>query len=869
MKKFIKKIFSTCLFLTTVTACFALNHNPTLSIITDKTPGLIVSHGVTKLIEALSSKNINIEKVRFVKEAKGKWIIVAGLSTGNDEAAKLLKSSSHAIRQTPEALGIYKSASGTTPLWIVSGSDDNGLMYALLDLADHINWSKDKNAPLSEVKETTEQPAVAERAISMYTMNRAYWESRMYDEAYWKRYLDMLARDRFNSLVVIFGYENGGFLAPCYPYFFDVDGYPDVKLIGITTEQQRHNLESFNRIIDLAHERGINFTVGIWDHIYRGGVQGGGIPGTKDSPDKPVPGLVWGLNADNLTAYSKKALAKFVNQVPHLDGIQFRMHDESGLKNAEQDAFWLDVFKSMKETKPDLKLDLRAKELKESIIQSAIDVGVKFTISTKYWMEQMGLPYHPTQINPEKSPRRHSYSDLLRYPKKYVMHWQLWNGGTSRILLWGDPEYARRFAESTHLYDGDGFEVNEPLATKMEAQPHDAKPFELLNKKYQYYEYEFERYWHFYQVFGRMAYNPKTSSVVWDKDFANHFGAKAGMLLETALHKASWILPRIIASSYPYSSFPTTRGWAEKQRLGDLPTFAKAEGSDIRQFANFDEEAQLLLEKGETAKILPSTTSRWFAKTSADLNSLVTQAEKATGTNPGKEFISTVTDLKILLNLALYHSRRISAAVSYRLFERSQDVSALDEAIRYEKSAVEAWRKIVASASDVYTSDLMMGVRVADLCGHWKDELPLLETGIQTLEEKRSTFTPVGKVTVAPKFSSIKPTDFDKLFVISDKPLTSTPAKRPININITISSTAGIKWVRLRYRSVNQEEAYKTLPMTATGAKNVYQVTVPASEVNPKFDFMYFVEIMDKNSHGKIYPDVNKGDPYRIVKLVR
>ena len=94
----------------------------------------------------------------------------------------------------------------------------------------------------------------------------------------------------------------------------------------------------------------------------------------------------------------------------------------------------------------------------------------------------MGLPFHPTHINRQNQfDRRHSYADLLRYPQRYKMHWRLWNGGTSRVLLWGDPEYARRFAESTHLYDGDGFEVNEPLCTKMEAQPHDMPPFDLLN----------------------------------------------------------------------------------------------------------------------------------------------------------------------------------------------------------------------------------------------------------------------------------------------------------------------------------------------------------------------------------------------------
>ena len=76
------------------------------------------------------------------------------------------------------------------------------------------------------MRDAAEKPAVPERALSIYTMNRAYWESRFYDEAYWARYLDLLAQNRFNSLVVIFGYENGGFLAPCYPYFFDVERVP-------------------------------------------------------------------------------------------------------------------------------------------------------------------------------------------------------------------------------------------------------------------------------------------------------------------------------------------------------------------------------------------------------------------------------------------------------------------------------------------------------------------------------------------------------------------------------------------------------------------------------------------------------------------
>jgi len=849
--------------------CRAVNKSPEISIITDSQPGISVLHGLTKLANTLLSKNISFEKVRSIAEAKGKLILVAGLSSGKGEAAKLLKGGIHQVPEVSEALTVWKTKEQNKPIWVISGFDDRGLMYGLLDVADRIGWGTSKNNPMSEVREITEKPDVSERAISIYTMNRAYWESRFYDEAYWTRYLDLLAQNRFNSIVVIFGYENGGFLAPCYPYFFDTEGFSDVRMVGISVQEQQRNLNALNQLIRMAHSRGIRFTVGIWDHIYRGGVQGGGIPGANITSDNPVPGLVWGVNSDNLISYTKTALAKFVKLVPDLDAIQFRMHNESGLKKEEQVTFWSDVFKMMKEDAPNLRFDLRAKELPDAVVQSALDIGIKFRITTKYWMEQMGMPYHPTQINPEKSPRRHSYADMLRYPQQYKMHWRLWNGGTSRILLWGDPEYVRRFAESTHLYDGDGFEVNEPLATKMEAQPHDAKPFDLLNAKYRYYDYEFERYWHFFQVFGRIGYNPETSPEIWQKEFESRFGNKAAPIIEKAIHQASWILPRIVSSVYPYSGFPMTRGWAEKQRLGNLPEYARNEGSDIQQFANFDEEAQLLIDGGETAKLLPSMNSRWFGQNSADLNKLITEAEEAEGNSKSKEFISTITDLKILSNLALYHSRRIPAAVSYHIFERTQDVSALDEAIASERNAIEAWKQIVTAAADVYTDNLMMGVRNADLCGHWKDEFVSLEKGLADLEQKRASFKSDGNEKKAPHYKVAVNSDWSKRFQIIHQPVLTNPTGQSLKIGVKVTTPSGVKWVRLNYRSVNQDVEYQTLPMLPTGEKDIFEAIVPADQINPKFDFMYFIKVMDNDRNGIIYPELNKETPYIIVKLIR
>ncbi|HTF31711.1 MAG TPA: hypothetical protein VK625_22795, partial [Flavitalea sp.] len=71
------------------------------------------------------------------------------------------------------------------------------------------------------------------------------------------------------------------------------------------------------------------------------------------------------------------------------------------------------------------------------------------------------------------------------------------------------------------------------------------------------------------------------------------------------------------------------------------------------------------------------------------------------------------------------------------------------------------------------------------------------------------------------------------------------------------------------YRSVNQEKDYQTLQMLPSGEKESYSAIVPADQLNTKWDFMYFIEVMDKKGNGSIYPDLNTATPYQIVKLIR
>jgi hypothetical protein len=725
-----------------------------------------------------------------------------------------------------------------------------------------------------------------------------------------------------------------------------------VRVEDFSPQQQQRYTESLRRMIDLCHQRGLEFTVGIWDHIYRGGVQG-----PREFANRRTPGLVWGVTADNLVPYTKAALAEFLQRFPEIDSVQFRMHWESGLRREEMKDFWSDIFRIANSARPGMRFDARAKGFPDELIDEAVAQKLNLRITTKYWMEQMGLPFHPLHVHPQNQhDRRHGYADLLRYPKRYDFHWRLWNGGTSRVLLWGDPEYVRRFAASTHLYDGQGFEVNEPLATKMQDHPHDLQPYELLGAQHRYYRWEFERYWHFFQVFGRVSYNPDTPPDVWQHEFQRRFGSQTGEELEQALHRASQILPYLVAFSYPYNHFPTTRGWVEKQRQEDLEDYAHALPSDTELFLSIRDAARIRISGEVSAKVHPLASADWLAAASQDVLDRVVLAEARIGPRRNKEFDSTVTDLRILAHLAEYHSWRVRAALGWAMYEESHDLNSLDDAIDNDEHAVAAWRQLVAAAGDFYHDDLMMGRPSAGLSGHWRDELVSLEKELVDLRQLRTDLQPStagaamdiahapvrrakrgadveirativsaesiaeanvrlrspdgreqtismqqtrpfcyhcriaadrlgelntyvieasdasGRSAVFPGEDSpglaLRVTDDRDPPRVEHQPADRHDAGKPLLVRARVADASGVGQVRLRYRGVNQFFDYHTLPMTAAG-DDWYEGRLPAAEINPEWDLMYFIEATDNVGNGTIHPDFLTEQPYVIVRLRR
>lgn len=837
----------------------------TVTIIADPALRPPARHGLEKFETALRARGWAVDHAASVANARGERLVFAALPRlpGADTFAAELPR----WPDSPEALTVKSFSLRSKPALLFAGADDRGLMYALLDAAGRLASAPDAADPFSLIPDVTEQPAVRDRALSVYVMNRAHWESRFYDERYWARYFDLLAASRFNRFLVIFGYENGGFLAPPYPYFFDTPGYPGVRMVGLTPEQQARNLAALNRLIELAHARGIAVNLGIWDHIYRAGVQTGGAEWIREYQGRPIPNSVEGVTTANLNAYTLASLRKLVARVPATDGLHFRVHEESGLQRSEMEGFWREVFTHLQQTRPGLFIELRGKGTPDAVIDTAVNLGMNFRVETKYWMEQMGLPFHPVHVNPpDQRNRRHGYADFLRYPQRYQMTWRLWNGGTSRILLWADPDYVRRYGATTALYASPNWDVQEPLATKMEAQRPDLPTFDLMPTKYRYYDYEFERYWHFYQVWGRLGYNPATPPEVWRREFQHRFGPAAPHV-EAALHRASQILPMIVAAVYPYARFPTTRGWAERQSLGAaLADYARNEATDAEVFENFATAAARIAAGGATAKRTPDATSRWFDAAADDVLAAVHTAEAAIGPQRGNEFDSTVTDLKILAQLARFHARRSLAAVHYHLSLLGRGKPELLAATQGEREAVAAWRELVAIAGDRYAPDLAMGARNYDLSGHWRDELVKLAADLANLEAQCAQAAP--SVAPLPVWSPAPAGGRPPPVVEHDRSATA-PVGQPLRIVARATDPAGVQSLRLRYRHVTQFEDYATLEMQPTGRPDEYAATIPAEFITPEWDLMYFIEAINRADTGTMWPDFRREAPYVFVHLQR
>lgn len=830
-----------------------------VSLIHDEPLSPPVKHALADLKRALAGKNLRLTGTPGKEDAAS---IVLGTAKQSKAIGDLL--GKNPLPHADESLCI-RNLPGSAKRVLVAGRDERGLSYALRDVAREIELAP-AGDPLSAIADANEEPLLRIRSVTLHLFNEDLEKDWYFDEAFWRDYFHMLVGCRFNQLTLTFG-DQTNYLNPIYAYLLDVPGFPNVRVQGLTPEAKRRNLAMLKRITELSSEYGVDFNLGIWMQM----------PEPRYAGKILVEGLPEGMEA---AKYCGEGLRLILQACPGIKAVQLRMNDEAGVPEAQQTEFFRPIFRALRDCGRHLRVELRYKGLRPATLQAAIDMGLDVIVSTKFWCEHMGLPFHPTEEDAHYRESRYGYGAMLFYPRPYKVMYRLWTAGTQRLLLWGDPDYAAKYARSCRLGDGEGMEVFAPLTNRGYGNAPGNWPL-FADAAYQHHKWDHDRYWYYYLAFGRMAYNPEMNAEVWRREFRHRFGGDAETIANAYRH-ASQVLPLITATRLPSAS---EWSWWPEMDTGDaLPEYMRTQPSDRGQFyairtwqrtphwrcEAWDEFVPGYVEDTTAgrlrAKWTPIMVSRRLNELSANTLKCLEQGKPAASS----ERRATELDLRITAALARFHAEKTLAATQLGFFEITREGGRVPVALKHMKHAAEAWQTIVRLTDGVYTDGLVFGTSPENArnkfghhhSGHWKDRLKQVEADLAYVEKLVAQHGSDDRYRRLPGEEPL--TDAPH---IEHVPVTLIKPSDNLTVNVGVKSAQPVKKVILHFRPVNQMSDWKEYEMRPAG-EGRYETAVSSREITARWDYMYYVEALVEGG-GALWPSWEEGQPYVVVRVVR
>lgn len=602
----------------------------------------------------------------------------------------------------------------------VIAADERGGMYALLEAAEQIRRDG-KLGPASG------RPATPLRGIRVFLHNKDMEASWYFSRDYWDAYFSMLARNRFNRFNLVFAHQTN-YLAPPYPYLVKLAEFPQVLVPGLADAERDRNLETLCYIAKAAADHGVDFALGIWQ---------------QNAQVNQLP-TVEGITAANVGPYAAAALTKVLRACPDIRSVQVRTNNESGIPEAQQLPFYRDyLFPAIKNA--GRALDLRTWLQSEAMMDAARQVRVPTRVSTKYWAEHIGRPYQPPETH-----QFFGYQALLEKPRPHDLFWEIWGLGSHRILLWGNPDFARRIVATTTMSHTLGFEVDAPPAQKGYGnRPGRWDVFTDAHSARKFWRWDFERYWLFYLLWGKLSYDPATPDAVWMHELRLRFGAAAPDVLE-AYRQSSRVLHEIVAV---HLADPNMYIWPEINPGGLIDSYKEVLPSDWRYVASIAETVQNLRSGAPSAKQTAPDTAAFFDEVAGRIDAAVKRASVTLGAG-NREWNGSYPDFQVLASLARYHAHKQRAALNLEWFDVTGNASALAAAKGSLTAGLDEWQRLVAFTDGLYSSNFANG---PDDVGDWKGKLPYVRHDLELIREREEILQRFGRFDFAFDFGSPPP----------------------------------------------------------------------------------------------------------------
>lgn len=809
----------------------------------------------------------------------------------------------------PESFVLSRSGADDETALLVAAGDDRGMVYALLELRDLVLTAADPGAALRSLPTRFEEPHVGVRSMSRLFTSHRLDLGWFHDRSFWDDYLTDLATHRFNRFSLAFGlgYDYlidkrvvDNYLCFLYPFVLDVPGY-DVTVAGLGPEERDRNLATLRYVAEAATRRGLEFGLGLWNHAYQ-------LDPVTPTERWQVTGLDEATHAD----YCADALALLLSEIPQVSALTFRVHFEGGVPEPTHE-FWRRVMAGIGRVDRTIALDAHAKGINDELLDALRSVGSPLTLSTKYWGEHMGLPYHQAGIREKefsghlrarsrtgesgggagadvtrrRSFTRYGYADYARTDADYGLLHRVWPG-TQRVLMQGDPAMAAGIGRQAGFAGSVGVEWFDALTFwgKKDSAEHpltgDAPvPPELYSDTD--LQLSGADLWRKYRLqlrlHGRLSYDPDAPAASWRRAYQHVFGDAAAHA-EAALAHASRILPLITTAHAPsvagniywpemdtpiplIEPTPVTEnpfaenGWHLNADFDMLPpcTFGNTSPLDPQLFSDADDYADSLLGDEATARYSPLEVAEWLeglaATTLEHLNAL--------GDHAAPEVRRLAMDCAVAARLGQFFGRKSRAAVAWRLHTRTGSPVWLERCRAQYHTARDAWAT-AAEAADGYVDDIPFG-QMPYQRGHWRDRLPGIDADLAAVDAHVAACEceQTGQVPARrPRLDDLVEHQVPDRYEVG----------HPLPIGVRISDPSAT--VRLHHRAVDQSRRWGCSELTGSGHER--RGAVPAELTTGAYPVQYYFELRRETARGGgsalrpgLDPITLSDQPYHVV----
>ncbi|MHC4557713.1 MAG: hypothetical protein ACYTFW_05760 [Planctomycetota bacterium] len=681
---------------------------------------------------------ISIEKLKqIIKDVRshdiqhpsenGIYVLCSETKTNNRHFSELIEHNIKGIQK--EGFRIRRTEKDKICIFAI---DETGCMYGIQDITEQMRDSP----KLKVLKEKIINPAFGFRAIKFnlpWSPYRPGPATDLHMETcrdlnFWESFLDVMVENRFNVISLWNTHP--------FPYMIRAHNYPQATHLDDKelTEWQHF----WKALFRMAKDRGLETYIVNWNIVV-----------------SPEFAEAYGADVHNdrselVKKYTRESVIQVINEYENLTGLGVTLADwmgnwgEKGKMTPTEREDWIeDTFVAgMKAANRPVKFIHRAvlagdpMEMRRVIDNADLPdqtiVEVKFNWSHGHSTPRLSL----THSNDSGTIMRGFWDPK---PDNYFIAWMIRNEDFF-VLRWGNPDFIRKHISTNHHEYVNGYFIGSEGYIP-------AKDYSHVDHLHKTWKYAYQKQWLFYQLWGRLTYNPNLPDQFFESSFDHKYGPGIGKTTLKAMSLASTV-PLKIASFYKGTWDFTlySEGFLAAWQAGyddqvspfiSVNELIRHKTLDqsylcIEDFVHIRQSKKDIADNKVTPLELADEVERNCSAALKLVKGLRTQTEER-----DKAFNSELDDIATWANLGLYFADKLRGGVALATFYQSKKTNEKEKAVNYLEKCVDHWQHIVRLTESRYITMPYVSMghhqpRWPEFTGfHWKHFLKEVQRDVE------------------------------------------------------------------------------------------------------------------------------------------